>query len=1123
MPNMKYSPTSRLHRFACLWMFSIASAGVANLGGCVPEGGPNEHGPSLSPSEWATTQSALTTENSLAVNGLLGNGMYVNGLAFNSNVPNGLYVNGLPLNGLPLNGLYVNGLYVNGISYNGLPLNGLPLNGLYVNGLPLNGLPLNGLPLNGLYVNGLPLNGLYVNGLPVNGLPLNGLPLNGLYVNGLPLNGLYVNGLYPNGLYVNGLPLNGLPLNGLYVNGTAPATAIKIASTSGQLVNLSSNEEAAFESVIGHLVWCALPQGQSLTIYRSTGEAKVYPGYHNLAPTWKTNALVDSPTGIDDSEELRWCVEHYRPVTSGNQLYVGLALNAQQQADLEKLLKYAIECALEAGDSVSVTFPSGAKTFNGALGLAPIWKTGALDTTGQKAVSACLAARTNALGNTVRISLRNPAYAGLDVSPAERESFTTHEGAFWGNVFGTSPQLHACKDEGGGPAGRLCTDGHCGFSPDPLPPCSNAALGGCDTQDADKNWTSCGTDNESVVLNTFLMTEEAVAFGYSTTCVTPTDNTVQCWGNGNYGNLGDGTTNSRAVPGPVVGLPDPHDPLNVPKELSLSGYASCARLRGGTLWCWGDNSLGSLGDGTRTTRLNPVYVAGLGNQVARTYVFDGHACALKMDGTLWCWGANDAGALGDGSYTDRLSPVRVGITELGNQAIQVGGGRAHTCVLKMDGTVWCSGYNDLGALGDGTTTTRNVYAQAGVTQLASDVVQLVAGGIDHACAVKADRTLWCWGLNSDGQLGDGTTTTRHSPVQAGVSQLGNQVLRARSGVWHTCAIKTDGTVWCWGYNYFGQLGDGTTTTRKSPVQVPLPGPARVLQPGHSTTFVTLLDGSTWGWGYNGDGQLGDGTTTDRRTPVRMTAFVTSGDGKCETTESTIYEAGDCGAQVCGDGFCAGGETCASCAADCPIPTYYLDADGDGFGTPNITTVVCGDPSGYVTNGSDCNDSNAAVKPGATEVLDGIDNDCDAAIDEGLNLLSNPSFTTNLTNWTASTGTLARTTTNCKSAGGCAKLTTTTSASINEGVGAVGAGTYSASAWVRKNGTKGTITAYVQIEERTAGGALVGTTNGTSKSAGKTYLQISASRTVTAPTNTVKLKVVKTAGSPMLLDDVSLVR
>ena len=1010
--------------------------------------------------------------------------------------------------------------------------NSLEVNGLYVNGLYVNGLSFNSMVPNGLYVNGLPLNGLYVNGLPVNGLSLNGLPLNGLYVNGLPLNGLYVNGLYPNGLYVNGLPLNGLPLNGLYVNGSSPATAIKIANTLGQVVSLSADEETAFESMMGHLVWCALPQGDSLTIYRSSGEAKNYPGYHNLAPTWKTQALVDDPNGIDDSEELRWCVEHYRAVTTDDALYEGLALNEQQLADLEILLKYAIECALDSGDSVSIAFPAGPKTFYGALGLAPAWKNGALDTTGQKAVSACLAARTNALGNTVRISLRNPAYAGLSVSAVERQNFRTHEGAFWGNVFGSNPALHACKAEGGGPSGRLCTDGSCGFTPDPIPSCADAAGEGCDGQDSEGNWTGCGSESETVVLNTFLMTETKLSGSNWHTCVTRVDDTVSCWGFGTYGALATGDTTSRLYPTPTVGLPTPTEAANIPKQLSVGMFNTFVRLRGGELFSAGYNYFGTVGDGTMTQRNTFVPVFNLENKVASVSAGYNNNCAVKMDGTLWCWGANDAGQLGDGTTIKRLSPVQSGIAELGNQVIQVAARSTHVCALRMDGTLWCMGENFQGSLGRGyTSPSEAVPGQAGAVALGNHVVSMAIGQ-SFSCALKDDGTVWCWGQNNLGQVGDGTTDTYPStPVQAGVSELGNDVLSIAAGYYHACAVKTDRTVWCWGRNLDGEVGDGTTAQFRSlPVMVSLPGPADEVQGAGSSSFALLSDGSVWAWGYNANGQLGDGTTTKRIAPVRMTALINAGDGKCETTESSLYEADDCvvetggggPTETCGDGVCAADETCASCATDCPGTTLYRDADGDGFGTPGETAEVCGEAAGYVDNTLDCDDGNASIMPGASEILDGVDNDCDGVVDENLNLIENPSFATDPTNWTPSTGSLTRVTRRCRTSDGCANFTAKSSGTITETNGTSGSGTYNASVWVERVG-KTAVSAYLQIEERTADGKLVGVSNSPSQSLGTSYSNLVVTRTVSAPTNRVTIVVVKTGSGTMYVDDVSLMR
>ncbi|WP_253908853.1 RCC1 domain-containing protein [Corallococcus exiguus] len=193
---------------------------------------------------------------------------------------------------------------------------------------------------------------------------------------------------------------------------------------------------------------------------------------------------------------------------------------------------------------------------------------------------------------------------------------------------------------------------------------------------------------------------------------------------------------------------------------------------------------------------------------------------------------------------------------------RLAGGLQHTVALKQDGTVWAWGRNADGQLGDGTTTARPTPAQAlGVT----GVTALVAGGY-HTVALKQDGTVWAWGRNAEGQLGDGTTTARSTPVQVqGLTGVAVVV----AGGYHTLALKQDGTVWAWGHNAAGQLGDGTWVNRLTPVQLQGLSGAAALVAGVYHTVALKQDGTVWAWGYNNEGQLGDGTTTDRLTPVRV--------------------------------------------------------------------------------------------------------------------------------------------------------------------------------------------------------------------------------------------------------------
>lgn len=234
-----------------------------------------------------------------------------------------------------------------------------------------------------------------------------------------------------------------------------------------------------------------------------------------------------------------------------------------------------------------------------------------------------------------------------------------------------------------------------------------------------------------------------------------------------------------------------------------------------------------------------------------------HSVAVKSNGTVWAWGTNDHGELGDGSTAARSGPVQVaGLTGVSAAAA----GRYHSAAVKSDGTVWAWGLNDNGQLGDGTTTNR--AAPVKVSGL-SGVTDVAVGGA-HTVALKGDGTVWAWGNNNNGQLGDDTTTDRYLPVQA--SGLANVVAIAAAAS-HTMAVKSDGTIWTWGYNFNGRLGDGTTTDRHTPVEISGPPHTADISAESFHTVALTSDGSIWAWGRNDYGQLGDGTTNQSLVPV----------------------------------------------------------------------------------------------------------------------------------------------------------------------------------------------------------------------------------------------------------------
>jgi len=249
---------------------------------------------------------------------------------------------------------------------------------------------------------------------------------------------------------------------------------------------------------------------------------------------------------------------------------------------------------------------------------------------------------------------------------------------------------------------------------------------------------------------------------------------------------------------------------------------------------------------------------------------DAHTVALKSDGNIWAWGSNSKGQLGDGSTTARTNPVPV-LNLSGIVTIAAGG--SHTVALRSDGSVWAWGYNAYGQLGDNSTIDKHTPVQVkGVSGNGwlSDVTA-VAGGVSYAVALKSDGSVWAWGYNASGQLGDDSTDNSSTPVQ--VLNL-SDVVAISAGGSHTVALKSNGSVWAWGYNAYGQLGDDSTDNSSTPVQVKGPGGVDWLSgvtaiAASDHTAALKSDGSVWSWGYNVYGQLGDGTTDNSSTPVQV--------------------------------------------------------------------------------------------------------------------------------------------------------------------------------------------------------------------------------------------------------------
>ena len=279
----------------------------------------------------------------------------------------------------------------------------------------------------------------------------------------------------------------------------------------------------------------------------------------------------------------------------------------------------------------------------------------------------------------------------------------------------------------------------------------------------------------------------------------------------------------------------------------------------GTPVTWGTNPQGQLGDGTTVAHPSPMPVPGLGDVVQ----IDGgreHVVALRSNGQVVAWGDNANGQIGDGTTTDRHAPTAV--VGLPSDVVSVATGHYHSLAVTSDGRVFAWGMNSLGQLGDGTTTRRTTPVRVGsLTGMVAAV-----GGRDFSAALAADGTVWTWGNNSNGECGDGTTARRLSPVHMPGLDHVVQLVAGRN---HALALRDDGTVWSWGLNSSGELGDGTLISRLSPVPVQALTGVVGIATGADHSLAVRSNGTVWAWGEGGRGQLGLGTTTDRTTPQQV--------------------------------------------------------------------------------------------------------------------------------------------------------------------------------------------------------------------------------------------------------------
>lgn len=337
------------------------------------------------------------------------------------------------------------------------------------------------------------------------------------------------------------------------------------------------------------------------------------------------------------------------------------------------------------------------------------------------------------------------------------------------------------------------------------------------------------------------------------------DGTAVCWGDGTAGQLGDGEQLIKDRATPVVGLPGPAS------LITAAQLHSCA-LVNGDAYCWGTDANGQLGIGGVGGVQPPTQVQGLAAGSV-TDISAGHTftCAISA-GDVYCWGANGAGQLGSGNNMQSDLPLPVVGIPAARTAIRIDSGEDHGCAILDDGSAYCWGHDDAGALGAGVGSTTSAVP----VQTLSNITQITISGW-HACA-REDGTVWCWGMGTDGELGNGMNVSSSTPVA--VPSLADSVsdIACAGGPADrdaTCAIR-NGIVSCWGNNQFGRLGDGTTTASNVPLPVAgLPATPLTVVGGMDHFCTALDDYSVWCWGRGIEGQLGNTNQTDSLVPVQV--------------------------------------------------------------------------------------------------------------------------------------------------------------------------------------------------------------------------------------------------------------
>ncbi|MBR9683709.1 hypothetical protein GOV03_04180, partial [Candidatus Woesearchaeota archaeon] len=348
----------------------------------------------------------------------------------------------------------------------------------------------------------------------------------------------------------------------------------------------------------------------------------------------------------------------------------------------------------------------------------------------------------------------------------------------------------------------------------------------------------------------------SLVVGVYHTCAIQQNTSVMCWGYNSHGELGDGTATLKTSP-ITTNITDV-------SSIDASHYHTCAILQNGTAMCWGYNDVMQIGDNTTTSRTRPVPAKSINNATVIS-ASNKQTCGVNMEGSIICWGDNTYGQLGYGTYGYTVTPLTVeGL--INATGITKGGYSLTSCTLLQNGTAMCWGQNSQGQCGDGSTETikKHPGEVIGLTNVTD-----ISNGQRHTCAVQENGSVMCWGYGASGRLGRGSTTSSYIPVAANIIDA----VEVSAAISHSCALQENGSVMCWGVNSNGQLGDGTNTQRESPVVVINVDNATDIDTGYHTSYAVLLNGTAMSWGLNSYGQLGDGTTTNNNSGTVVSGLI----------------------------------------------------------------------------------------------------------------------------------------------------------------------------------------------------------------------------------------------------------